>query len=137
MIGLDTNVLVRYIVQDDPAQAAAAAKLIESRCTADDPGLVSSVVLCELAWVLGRGYRVDRRALAEVIRSILSAEELQTDEPEAAWRALRLFESGSADYADYLIGASNREHGAGVTFTFDPRAAECELFETVTISAAS
>ncbi len=131
MIGLDTNVLVRYIVQDDPVQATAATRLVESQCTADDPGLVSLVVLCELAWVLTRGYRVGRQALAEVLRSVLSVEELQTDEPEVAWRALRLFEAGSADFADYLIGAGNRERGATVTFSFDRRAADCELFEIV------
>ena len=65
MIGLDTNVLARYIMQDDPAQSEAASELIESRCSADEPGLVSSVVLCELVWVLGRGYRVGRPALAK------------------------------------------------------------------------
>ena len=54
MIGLDTNVLVRYIVRDDDEQAEAATRLIESKCTADNPGLVSSIVMCELAWVLTR-----------------------------------------------------------------------------------
>jgi predicted nucleic-acid-binding protein len=131
VIGLDTNVLARYIMQDDAAQAAAATRLIESRCSADDPGMVSSVVLCELAWILERGYRVDRTALVRVFRAMLSAEELQVDEPEIAWRALRLFETGSADYADYLIGAVHAEHGASVTFTFDQAAAECDLLEQV------
>lgn len=131
MIGLDTNVLARYIMQDDPAQSEAASELIESRCSADEPGLVSSVVLCELVWVLGRGYRVGRPALASVLRTILAAEELQVDEPELAWRALRLYESGQADFADYLIAAGNRERGARVTCTFDRSTSDCDLFEVV------
>jgi predicted nucleic-acid-binding protein len=131
VIGLDTNILVRYIVQDDPGQATVATALIESRCSADEPGLVSSVVLCELVWVLGRGYRFARRAVAGVLRTILVAEELQVDEPELAWRALRLYETGPGDFADYLIGAGNRERGANVTCTFDRSTADCDLFELV------
>jgi len=128
MIGLDTNVLVRYIVQDDKAQAAAATTLIESRCTPEEPGLVATAVLCELAWVLGRGYGYSRSQVAQVVRAILTAEELAAEAPERAWRALRLFETGRADLADCLIGAGNRELGAETTFTFDHAAAESDLF---------
>ncbi len=131
MIALDTNVLVRYVVQDDPAQAAAAAALVESRCTAEEPALVATVVLCELAWVLGRGYRYTRAQVAAVVRAVLSAEELEVEAPELAWRAVRLFEEGEADLADYLIGVANRERGAVSTFTFDRAAAGSELFTLV------
>ncbi len=68
MIGLDTNVLIRYIVRDDQRQAAAATRLIESRCTPDDPGLINRIVLCELVWVLSRGYGYDRQMTARVVR---------------------------------------------------------------------
>jgi len=131
VIALDTNVLVRYIVQDDLAQAAAATRLIESECRADDPGLVSSVTLCELVWVLGRGYRTAKARIVAVVRAILSAEELQVEDPELAWRALGHFESGAADFADYLVGASNRGGGAATTYTFDETAAASELFTLV------
>lgn len=134
MIGLDTNVLVRYIVQDDEVQAGAAGRLIESRCTSEDPGLVATLVLCELAWVLGRGYGYSRVDVARALRTILSADELQVEAPELAWRALRLFEAGKADLADSLIGAGNRELGAAATFTFDRHAAESDLFSLLTTS---
>lgn len=131
MIGLDTNVLVRFIVRDDPRQAEAATRLIESRCTAETPGLVSAIVLCELVWVLTRGYGYSRQEVARVIRRILTVQELRVEAPELAWRAIRRFETGRADFADYWIGLSNREAKADATFTFDVKAAESDLFEQV------
>ncbi len=132
MIALDTNVLVRYIVQDDPGQAKAATRLIESECSADQPGLVSSVTLCELVWVLGRGYRTPKERIVAVLRAVLSAEELQAENPDLAWRALGLFEAGPGDFADYLVGASNRTHGATTTYTFDKTAGASDLFTLIT-----
>jgi predicted nucleic-acid-binding protein len=133
MIGLDTNVLVRYIVRDDEKQSAAATRLIEAKCTTDNPGRVSSIVLCELAWVLTRGYGYSRAMVGRVIRRILSVQELQAEKPELAWQAVRLFEQGRADFADFLIGLSNRENKAEVTYTFDTKAAESDLFQIVKI----
>lgn len=123
MIGLDTNVLIRYIVRDDEAQADAATRLIESRCTEDEPGFVNLVVLCEISWVLARGYKYDRETVAQVIRGLLSAAELAVDQSETAWRALTAFEAGRADFADYVIGAHNRGEQAHPTYTFDRSAA--------------
>ncbi len=102
MIGLDTNVLVRYIVRDDEKQSQAATRLIESKCTVDAPGLVNLIVLCELAWVLTRGYGYGRDMVGRVIRRILSVQELKVENAELAWRAIRQFEQGKADFADYL-----------------------------------
>ena len=129
MIGLDTNVLVRHIVQDDKEEARAASRLIESRCMADDPGLISLVVLCELVWVLDRGYGYDRGTIASVLRRLLSVQDLQVERSELAWLALHLYEKGKADFADFVIGLSHRDQGAQITYTFDRRASECELFE--------
>lgn len=131
MIALDTNVLVRYIVQDDPVQATAASRLIESRCMPEEPGLVATIVLCELNWVLARGYGYSRAQVAAVVRTILSAEELEVEAPDLVWRAVRWFENGKADLADYLIGGANRERAAVTTFTFDRAAGETELFTLV------
>ena len=131
MIGLGTNVLVRYIVRDDDEQSEAATRLIESKCTADNPGLVSSIVMCELAWVLNRGYGYRRDMVGRVIRRILSVQELQVEDAEMAWQAVRLFEQRKADFADYLIGVSNRESKAEITYTFDRRAVESDLFKIV------
>ncbi len=131
MIGLDTNVLVRHIVQDDRKEALAASSFIESRCTVDDPGIVSLVVLCELTWVLEGGYGLEWNTIAAVLRRLLSAEDLRVERSELAWLALNLREKGKADFADYVIGLSHREQGAEATYTFDRRAAGCELFKLV------
>ena len=68
---------------------------------------------------------------ARVIRRILSARELQVSRAELAWKALRLFEQGKADFSDYLIGLTNQREKADTTFTFDRQAAESELFQMV------
>lgn len=131
MIALDTNVLVRYIVRDDARQAAAATRLIESRCSAESPGIVSLIAFCELVWVLDRGYGYARKDIARVLRGILAAEELRVERSELAWQALNEYEKGKADLADYLIGLSGREEKAETTYTFDRRAAGSSLFRMV------
>lgn len=131
MIGLDTNVLIRHIVQDNKEEARAASRLIESHCTADDPGIVSLVVLCEMVWVLDRGYRYDRSMISSVLRRLLSVEDLRVERSDMAWLALNLYEKGKADLADYIIGLSHRDEGAQMTYTFDRRATDCELFKLI------
>lgn len=128
MIGLDTNVLVRYIVRDDPRQAAMATRIVESHCRKSDPGVVSAIVLCELAWVLDRGYGYGRADMAKVLRTLLGAEDLHVEASDRAWQALHLYERGQADFADYLIGLANRDLKAEFTYTFDRRAAGNPLF---------
>ena len=91
MLGLDTNVLARYIVQDDPAQAAAAARLIEGECTAEAPGFVSVPVLLELVWVLTSAYGYDKAVVIPVIRQVLRTAELAVEDRPVIWAALRDF----------------------------------------------
>jgi predicted nucleic-acid-binding protein len=131
VIGLDTNVLVRFIVRDDEKQARSATHLIERRCTAEDPGLVSQIVLCELAWVLDRGYGYDRKTVASVVRRLLSVQELRVENTETAWKALHRFEKGPSDLADCLIGLANKANKADTTYTFDRKAADGDLFQLV------
>lgn len=131
MIGLDTNVLVRYIVQDDAEQAARAGALIEGACTADDPGRVDAVVMCELVWVLEGAYRYSREIVASVLRQLLGTAELSVETPHLAWLAVRAYESDKADFADYLIGARNKEAGCAMTFTFDKRASNSAWHQPV------
>jgi len=128
VIGLDTNVLIRHIVQDDADQSRVATRLIESHCTADDPGTVSLVVLCEIVWVLDRGYGYGRDAIAGVLHRMLSVEDLHIERSELAWLALNLYKNGKADFADYVIGLCHREQGAEVTYSFDRRTTGCALF---------
>lgn len=123
MIGLDTNVLARYIVQDDPDQAHAATRLIEGQCTAQSPGYVSVPVLVELVWVLSVAYRYEKSMVASVIRQVLRTTEFLVEDREITWGALREFEAGSADFADYLIAYRNHARGCKQTYTFDRGAA--------------
>ena len=132
MIGLDTNLLVRFITGDDPELAAVAARLIRGRCTAESPGYVGVPVLVELVWVLRRGYRYDKAAVIQVIRKLLGAAELVVESTEVVQLALRDYESGTADFADYLIGRANRACGCARTYTLDRRAARSSLFTLAT-----
>ena len=131
MIGLDTNVLVRYVVRDDPAQADAATRLIEGRCTAEEPSRIGAVVLAELAWVLRGPYGYRRSQVAAVLRQVLRTVEFVVEEPTVAWAALAEFESGPADFADCWIGHCNRARGCERTFTFDAKAARGTHFALV------
>lgn len=132
MIGLDTNILVRYIVQDDPHQSSAATQLIESSCSPETPGFISLIVLCEIVWVLDRGYRYRRAEIADILGKILAAEDLQIENADLAWSALNYYQEGKANCSDYLIGLCCKKAGADTTFTFDQEASNCGLFKILT-----
>ncbi|MBA3259840.1 MAG: type II toxin-antitoxin system VapC family toxin [Gemmatimonadales bacterium] len=119
MIALDTNVLVRFIVEDDARQTAAAAKLIDQAVAADRPLFISGIVLCEFVWVLGGSYRVPRAEIARVLRELLRARHLAFDAPDQLVRALDAFLHGKGDFADYLIREQGRAAGCDTVATFD------------------
>ena len=128
MIGLDTNILVRYIVQDDEIQAELASRLLEGTLDQKNPGLVSTIVLCELIWVLRRAYGYEKGQVVKVLRTLLSSAGLVVDRVDDAWRALREYESGSADFSDYYIGQMNRTLHAETTYTLDQKAGKGNHF---------
>ncbi|MYJ76197.1 MAG: type II toxin-antitoxin system VapC family toxin [Gammaproteobacteria bacterium] len=132
MIGLDTNVLVRYIVQDDAEQAQAATHLLENTCTEQSTGYVSVVVLVELVWVLAAAYDYQRDVIASVLGQILRTTEFTVEDGDLAWHALREFENGDAGFADCLLAHRNRSRGCSTTFTFDGKAAKGRHFTLVT-----
>lgn len=121
MTGLDTNVLVRHLMQDDPVQSALASRLVEA-FTSRQPGWVSTVVLVETLWVLDRSYGLTREQLAQAVRALLQARELRIEAAEQVAQALRRFEPGRADFADCLISQSALAAGCDVTMSFDARA---------------
>lgn len=123
MIGLDTNVLVRYLAQDEPAQSAAATQLLES-FTAEAPGFISTVTLVETAWVLARAYRTPQPDIAAIIEGLLRAQELVVEQSETHYRALGTYQTTTADYADAVIAQTGRRAGCDETVTFDRRAAK-------------
>ncbi len=122
MIGLDTNVIVRYVAQDDPAQSPAATRLIDS-LSSEEPGFLSLVVVAELVWVLQRSYHCERRKISEVLDSLLQIEELVIEQAELVSQALRLYSIGRTDFSDYLIERCSNAAHCKYTFTFDHMAA--------------
>lgn len=125
MIGLDTNVLVRYIMQDDPRQSPQADRLIES-FTVEAPGFMSLVSLVELVWVLSSAYGLTDPQVAEALETLLRAREIRVDQAEAVWKALRDFRETRADFADCLIAQTGRIAGCETTMTFDREAAKLD-----------
>lgn len=122
MIGIDTNVLVRYIAQDDKVQSGRATSFIERECDAAAPGFVGLVVLVEVVWVCESNYGATRGEVADIVRRILSIRQLRVQDAETAWKALRLFESSKADFADCLTERSARAAGCEGVMTFDRQA---------------
>ena len=122
MIGLDTNVLVRYIVQDDPAHAACASDLIES-LSGTSPGFVTIVSVVELVWVLQRCYQATRREVADVLETLLRSKDIVLENADLLWQALRCYTASSADFSDSLIERSAHAAGCEYTLTFDRNAA--------------
>lgn len=123
MMGLDTNVLVRYIMQDDPKQSPKANKLMES-LEADQPGFISLISVIELYWVLTSCYDLNRAELSQALEALVRTQELVVDRADQVVRALRLFEQGNADFADCLIAVSASAAGCAQTMTFDVAAAK-------------
>jgi predicted nucleic-acid-binding protein len=123
MIGLDTNVLVRYLAQDDAVQSSKASVLVES-LTADDPGYVTQVALIEVVWVLSSLYAAERGDTSKIVETILRTRELVVESSETVWKALRLFSSSKADFADCLIERACHDAKCEYTATFDAKAAK-------------
>jgi predicted nucleic-acid-binding protein len=128
VIGLDTNVVIRYLVQDDRAQAAAATKLLE-RLSPDNPGLITAVTLCEIVWVLAECYGADHARIESVLEGLLTARQLAVDEAEIVWNALSDWRGSSADFSDALLGRLASARGAERIVTFDRAAAKLPQFE--------
>lgn len=123
MIGLDTNVLVRYVAQDDTIQSPKATALIES-FTVEKPGFVSLVSVVELVWVLTGCYASNKNEICEVLEILLRTKELNVSEAEVVWKALRQYRDNNADFADCLIAFLGAQVGCEHTFTFDKGAAK-------------
>jgi predicted nucleic-acid-binding protein len=121
MTGIDTNVLVRYLVRDDAEQARKASQFIKNQCSTEEPGLINRVVLCELVWVLETAYQYPRQSVALVVENILRTAEFITEDHREAWLAFQEYQNG-ADFADAFISAVNQRLGCGVTVTFDKKA---------------
>jgi len=122
VIGLDSNVLIRYFVKDDPAQTRVAVSLIHSLSPLE-PGWVGLVALAELVWVLNRIYKLKKAEIAAILAKLLASKEVVVEQNEMAHVALQLYLAGGADFPDGLIALSAKAAGCSRTVTFDRKAA--------------
>ena len=130
MIGLDTNVLVRYVMQDDPRQSPKATRLLES-LSAEQPGFVPVVVMVELVWVLSGSYDLNRAQIATVLDTLLRSKELVVDRAELVAQALQRYSAGSADFSDALIERIAHAAGCTATMSFDTGAVKAAAMTLV------
>ncbi len=129
MIGIDTNVLVRHLVQDDPRQSRVATQVITKQCTREVPGFINRIVLCELVWVLESAYGYSKETIVNVLDKLLRTSQLKIEDAQSAWTSFRMYQKGKADFADCLLGSTNRLSGCDSTATFDHAASRLDGFQ--------
>jgi len=119
VIGLDTNVLVLYLTQDDAAQARRVDALINAAADDETRLYVDDIVLCELVWVLRAAYRLSKPTIIDALEKLISTSAFSFDDRELLRATLSDFNAGSGDFADYLIGRRNLRAGCEQTMTLD------------------
>lgn len=119
MIGLDTNILVRYITQDDPDQSEKAADEIEKGLSAEHIFYIADIVMCELVWVLETAYGYDRREIIPVLENILRTKQFQFENKDLLWQALADYQNTNGGFVGHLIGRAGQRAGCLETLTFD------------------
>ena len=128
MIGLDTNIVLRYLTQDDPIQSAKVTLLMERRLTQHRPGFISLVTIAEVAWTLAATYELSKREIARILDGILAAPNIFVQNEQEVAAAMIALEEGN-DFADALIAALSDWAGCSTTLTFDRKATRIKGFE--------
>ncbi len=131
MIGLDTNVLLRVLIEDGDPQSAAARDFLAAECSAADPAFINTVVLVEVVWVLVRRYAYGKAEVVRTIEALLAAPAIAFANEELVRSALKLYSRQSIGFSDAVIGEINRAASCSVTATFDRKAAKTDCFELV------
>jgi predicted nucleic-acid-binding protein len=131
MIGLDTNVLIRYLTQDDPVQSAKAKEILERRLKPENLGFVSVVAMVETVWVLDRAYGLAAREIATVVERLLQVEVLTIENEQEVFTAMVALKHGRGSFADALIAELGAHAGCTRTLTFDQKAVRLPGFELV------
>ena len=126
MIGLDTNIVVRYLAQDDPVQSPKATEIIERRITEDDLGFISLVTMAETVWVLNRLYGLVDQEIASAVERMLQADTLVIQNEQEVFTAMIALKMGQSSFADALIEALGTWAGCKSTLTFDKESCETE-----------
>lgn len=130
--GLDTNVLVRYLTQDDEGQAEVAAKTIEGAAAKGEEMLIQPIILCELVWVLESAYDFPKTDLLRALEGILRIAQFEIAEKDTVWQALSDYRQGKGDFSDYYLGRANEKAGAANTLTFDKTLKGLPRFQVLT-----
>jgi predicted nucleic-acid-binding protein len=122
VIGLDTNVLVRYFTQDDPSQSRKATEVMERHLTEANPGFISLVTLVETVWVLSGAYRLANLEIATIVERMLQADTLVIQNEQEVFTATAFLKAGKGSFADALIATLGQWAGCATTLTFDSKA---------------
>jgi predicted nucleic-acid-binding protein len=133
MIGLDTNILIRYITQDDGAQSAIATQIIEGRLTEEHPGFISLVTMAETVWVLDRSYGLSAAEIAAAVERILQTDVFLVQNEQEVFTAMVALKTGAGSFSDVLIGALGRWAGCAATLTLDKKASRLKEFELASL----
>jgi predicted nucleic-acid-binding protein len=131
MIGLDTNVVIRYLAQDDQIQSPKATQIFERRLTEREPGFISLVTMVETVWVLDTVYGLPAQEIAQAVERMLQVDTLVVQNEQEVFTAMVALKSGRGSFADTLVGALGIWAGCGSTLTFDRKAGRVEGFKVV------
>lgn len=129
MIGLDTNILIRYLTQDDPIQSRKAAEILERRLTEGNPGFISVVVMAEIVWVLDRAYGLADSEIVAAIERMLQIDVLLVENEQEVFTAMIMLKEGRGSFADALIAELGSRAGCLHTLTFDEKALRLSGFK--------
>jgi predicted nucleic-acid-binding protein len=129
VIGLDTNILVRYLIQDDPIQSAKAREIVERRLTEKKPGFVSIVAMVETVWVLERAYGLRPHEIVGAVERMLQTDVLVVENEQEVFTAMIALREGQGSFADAVIAALGAKVGCSYTLTFDRQALRLPGFE--------
>ena len=134
MIAIDTNILVRYLTQDDIEQAQVVEQIFNTYATSSNSIFINNIVICELIWVLERGYKYNKEVIAHAIKQILSTKEFAFENQELLWLTLNQYSLNKLDFSDALIGELNKNFGCAKTLTFDQSAVKSTVFMLASIN---
>jgi len=131
MIGIDTNVLVRYLIEDDAIQSTKAIKLIDEYAGTKEAIFINNIVVCELIWVLERGYKYSKDQVITILKSIFTTVEFCFEDHQILWESTTEYAGSAVGFADILIGQLNAENDCSKTFTFDKKASSLSMFTII------
>ncbi len=129
MIGIDTNILVRYLTCDDEVQSKQATNLMNEYSA--EKIFINNIVLCELIWVLERGYKYSKTEIISVLRAISTTIEFVFEDHNILWLSINEYEKTNADFSDILLGKINTKNGCTRSYTFDQSAGQLSEFSVL------